>query len=270
MLLIFPTVILNGVSLVTISKCSQLREKISYFLIMMQSATDLGVGLVSLPALCATLVMRTTESRNCLAELLLENIAAFPTLLSVVNLTAMTLERYIGVLHPFKHRTLVTKKRLLVCYFFGAFFMFSIVALPIFGIDSIGALLSASLLVFLFLAAFVYTKIFMTIRNRTRLENGRSLNASAVEQSVSRGQKNMKFLKEMKLIKSCFLAVICFLICFLPGIVVLFLGGGNFEWKFFSTAILMLNSCINCIIFFWTRPLLRNESVKTFKAFCCF
>ena len=43
-ILIIPTIFLNGVSVLTIMKCSQLKEKIAYFLIMVQSLADLAVG----------------------------------------------------------------------------------------------------------------------------------------------------------------------------------------------------------------------------------
>ena len=46
-----PTVTLNGVSVITIRKCSKLKEKISYFLLVFQSVTDLTVGLVNIPAM---------------------------------------------------------------------------------------------------------------------------------------------------------------------------------------------------------------------------
>jgi hypothetical protein len=32
--------------------------------------------------------------------------------------------------------------------------------------------------------------------------------------------------------------------------------------------LLMLNSSVNSIIFFWTRPLLRNEAGKALKSLC--
>jgi hypothetical protein len=108
-LLIIATVILNGVSVVTIFKCALLKEKISYFLIMMQSVADLTVGLISLPSfiIYCSFTIATTRSIHCTEILLLERLAALPTLISITTLLAMTVERYFGVLHPLKHRTLI-------------------------------------------------------------------------------------------------------------------------------------------------------------------
>ena len=112
--LIIPTVILNGLSIITIFKCPQLKEKNSYFLIMIQSVPDLAVGLWSLPTLSVLLRSKTRESAECFWLHLLGGSTAVPTLISSTTLFAMTVDRYFGVLHPLKHRTLITKKRILI------------------------------------------------------------------------------------------------------------------------------------------------------------
>ena len=47
-LLIFSTISLNGISIITIRKSSQLRNKICYFVILLQSIVDLGVSVLSI------------------------------------------------------------------------------------------------------------------------------------------------------------------------------------------------------------------------------
>jgi hypothetical protein len=91
-LLIIATVILNGVSVVTIFKCALLKEKISYFLIMMQSVADLTVGLISLPSfiIYCSFTIATTRSIHCTEILLLERLAALPTLLESLSSTSDT------------------------------------------------------------------------------------------------------------------------------------------------------------------------------------
>jgi hypothetical protein len=272
-LLIIATVILNGVSVVTIFKCSQLKEKISYFLIMMQSVADLTVGLISLPSLAiyCSFMIATTRSLDCTEILLMERLFALPPLISVTTLLAMTVERYFGVLHPLKHRTLITKKRIVVFHACGTSFMLTIVALCTVRIDLLGTFLSMFLFIFLFVAVFVYTKIFLTIRKRRCPGNADDLNNSA-ERSVSYRQCKRDFLKQIRLAKSCFLAVTCFAFCFLVGILAALPHGlDKFEVEIiniWALTLLMLNSSVNSIIFFWTRPLLRNEAGKALKSLC--
>ena len=86
LLLIVPTVTLNGVSIITILKSPHLREKISYFLIMMQSVSDLTVGLVNLPVSSilgfATVI---TASVHRAEQVLLSRLTALLILKSIVT-----------------------------------------------------------------------------------------------------------------------------------------------------------------------------------------
>ena len=47
--LILSTILLNSVAIRTISKSAQLKEKLCYFAVQLQSITDLLVGVVGLP-----------------------------------------------------------------------------------------------------------------------------------------------------------------------------------------------------------------------------
>lgn len=168
LLLVVPTVTLNGVSFITILKCPHLREKISYFLIMMQSVSDLTVGLVRLPASSIlNLATITTASVHCVEQVLLSRLMALLLLISIVTLFVMTMERYFGVLHPIRHRTLITKKRTLVFHFCATSLMFTIVTLSLVLSDELlGSAISISMFILLSVAVIVYTEIFKTIRNR--------------------------------------------------------------------------------------------------------
>lgn len=185
----------------------------------------------------------------------------------------MTMERYFGVLHPLRHRTLITKKRMLVFHFCGASLMFFIVCLSIiFGNEFLNIAASLSMLTLILAAAVVYTKIFNAIRNRKLPGNPAPNDVSTAEQSSSNNQSNRNFLKDVKLAKSCYLAVVCFIVCFFAGIgTSIPFSLGTLGWEAFrswSIVLIMLNSSINSIIFFWNRPLLRNEAKKVLKNLC--
>jgi hypothetical protein len=240
---------------------------------MMQSVADLIVGLVGLPLFTIRHLRRaTTRSSYCAEVLAVQRLMAFTTLLSITTLLVMTVERYFGVLHTLKHLTLITKRRILVFYSCGASFMFSIVVLSTLKPGwpwELGTFLSACLFIFLFVAVFVYTRIFLTIRKRKPPGDVNDLNNPA-EPSVPSRQRKRNFLKQIKLAKSCFLVVVCFVVCLLGGgILAAFPLDINKEiiilWM---VTMVMLNSSINSIIFFWTRPLLRNEAKKALRNLC--
>ena len=67
--LIIPTILLNGVSVLTIMKCSQLKEKIAYFLIMVQSLADLAVGFFSIPFMSYTCITDALGTADCFRQL---------------------------------------------------------------------------------------------------------------------------------------------------------------------------------------------------------
>ena len=274
LLLTIPAVTLNGVSVITILKCPQLKQKIAYFLLMMQSITDLTVGLISLPALgILGLLTATTGSVHCVGRVLMSRLIPLLVLVSTLTLFTMTMERYFGVLHPLKHRTLITKKRILVFFSCGASLMFAIATSSIiFGNQMLNIATSISMATLLFVAAFVYTKIFKVIRNKGCPGNPYPNNISAAEQPSSNRQSSRNFLKDIKLVKSCYLAVVCFSVCFLAGIVTAVpFSFSTLSWEVFrswSTSLIMLNSSLNSIIFFWNRPLLRNEAKKVLKNLC--
>lgn len=261
LLLIIPTILLNGGSILTILKCSHLKEKIAYILIMFQSMADLTVGLVGMPAFAYVAMPKTMYNHaSCMGLLVLLRVMVIPSLPSVVTLTVMTLERYIGVLHPLKHRTLVTKRRVVILVLFpGLFYVTAMILLSLLETSLFGELLSVSLFAFLIFAIFVYTRIFITIRKREIPGNN--------DTSAKR-----YFLKEVKLAKCCFLAVLCFVVCFLPTVLVPFFVNDNRSFLYqilrpWGTITMLLNPSVNSVIFFWTRPKLRKEARKIAKCF---
>ena len=126
--------------------------------------------------------------------------------------------------------------------------------------------------ILLFVSAFVYTKIFKVIRNRLRPGSPDRNNVGTAEQSSFNRQSNRNFLMDIRLPKSCYLSVVCFLLCFLAGIVTsLPFSLSIFSREVFrswAATLVILNSTINSLIFFWNSSLLRNETEKALKNLC--
>lgn len=259
--LIIPTVVLNAVSLITIIRSSQLKRKISYFLIMMQSVADLAVGLIALPILCYVAISETQGSASCRTNIFLVRIVSLFTLFSLLTLTAMNIERYIGVLHPISHRTLVTKKRILFSLTLGIFFVLVGLALSFLGKRILSIFNSTFFFIFLVISVYVYSKIFLKMRKR-----GHS--GSAADSSTSNRRSKIRLLQELKLAKSCCLVVSCFTLSFFMAAFFQVLNRNERESmmiRSWAMVAIFMNSSINSLIFFWSRPLLRAESYKIVK-----
>ena len=108
----------------------------------------------------------------------------------------MTMERYFGVLHPIRHRTLITKKRILVFHFCATSLMFTIVTLSlVLSNELLGNAISISMFILLSVAVIVYTKIFKTIKNRAGPGNATDLN----DIRAANRESKRNFLKNIKL-----------------------------------------------------------------------
>ena len=81
---------------------------------------------------------------------------------------------------------------------------------------------------------------------------------------------NKRVTREIRHAKSCFLTVVCFVVVLLPYSLsnVIFTVGtsDHILYKDWSVALVLSNSSINSVIFFWTKTLLRKEAFKTLKS----
>ena len=271
-LLFIPTVVLNGLSIFTIQKCSQLKEKVCYFTILIQSAIDLTAGVLSLPLQTTQILVKDVFHVQNKLICWLNFILSYSLVsLSVLTLCALSFERYMGVVHPFVHRTQVTKKRILAyecCV--GLLILVAVFSNPQSVADVIElAFMFAEALFSLVFLAFVYTKIFVTARNSLRSAN-RAPEDAAAPPAISERERKRYFLRELKLAKCCFLVVCTFGLCYLPLTVLLLaidvLDAETLEmlWSW-ALCLALANSSINSIIFFWSKAMLRKEAIKLLK-----
>lgn len=271
--LIIPTVLLNGILVFTISRCSQLREKMCCFLVRMQSTVDFAVGFISLPLFTYIRACEITETANCVANFLVETVVYIMYGLSLAIVCLMTCERYMGVLHPIVHRVQLTKRIVwnsVLCIIIGlmAFSLLRLVSERFY--CTLGTVMT-----FLQLAvnALAYVKIFLAGRNNFFLKNN-DIEDSSIQNPSCEKIRKIQIVRQIKLAKSCALVVFSSFLCFLPSpIIYLYYSDDVNSVDFrivhsWSITIGALNSCLNSMIFFWKRPLLRIEALKVVKAIC--
>jgi hypothetical protein len=261
--LIIPTISLNAVAITTILKSSQLNKKPCYFVILLQSVFDLAVGFFSMPLLIFFLASGIGGITNCVAAYLAFRSSVLPSMMSYINLLALTLERYIAILHPYAYSTQVTRKRLLICFGCGGVVATILFIVFLYNPRLFHICVATQLLLAFALTAFAYTKIYLVVKKLSHSPN-RPHDPAAVENTT----KLKVFLREIKHAKSCFIVVICFAVfCFLPGVVTFpfFPTLKQFERQAITVWVYtlgFLNSSVNTIIFFWTKTMLRNEAIK--------
>jgi hypothetical protein len=70
-ILTFLTIFLNLLSVITIRKSSQLRNKMCYFVILVQSVVDFGAGILGIPSFILYLSTPLLRIQNCLVVVVL-------------------------------------------------------------------------------------------------------------------------------------------------------------------------------------------------------
>ena len=266
--LIIPIVVLNGISVLTIWKSSHLKAKFCYFLILIQSIVDLTVGLVSVPL---NIVRGATELQgiaDCVNAFVLQAIAYVPVGTSFLTIYLLTLERYLSILHPILHRSYVTKSQILV-YLCCAAVLVGVTG-PVFRVISEKLHNTFSITVVLVLLAFntfAYIRIYFAVR-RMHFSNNAVGDYSTEQSSTNFGDKR-KSLRERSLAKSCALVVLISYFCYIPLVIAyVFFKADHVNFRVaisWSSTVFTLNSSLNSLVFFWKRPLLREEARKVLR-----
>ena len=268
-ILIVPTILLNAVSITTITKSSQLRNKICYFIILVQSVTDLVVGFLGIPSFVLFLITGIGEKTNCTVSILAYRSTVLSIGVSFFTLSALTMERYIAILHRYKYIAQVTKKRILMYICSGVVLLLFVIicSLVIEGlIKSFTVLLTTC---FFILIVFVYTRIYLVVRK---------LSSPPVQVGGTPAANNMTrknvLIQEIRQTKRCFIVVVVFILfCLLPVLVTFFVASTLDQYGLqtiqnWATTLSILNSSVNSVIFFWTKSLLRKEALKTLYTIC--
>ena len=156
----------------------------------------------------------------------------------------------------------------------AALLLIAMFGLSLLHVELVSRFVSIILLMFFFVATFVYTKIFLAIKSREPPGNVHDLNITrgTEKRQAKNRQIRGSILKQIQMAKSCFLVVLCFVVCFCVGITFALPYDLNiykrYALKSWAKVTVFLNSSLNSIIFFWTRLLLRNEARITLKNIC--
>lgn len=124
------TVFTNGVFMFVILRNKNLHNATNWILFSL-SVSDLLVGLIVTPLNLLNL-LGTLYLKEWICILLNICIVCVP-LVSLFHLLAVAFERYIGILHPFRHRTLVTCRRTAVIIVLSWILPVSIGGIPVVG-----------------------------------------------------------------------------------------------------------------------------------------
>ena len=247
-------IILNCLVILCLWKCSQLRKKLCYFLILILSCCDLIVVMVSHPLIISlSLIWAEEGNRIWERKVLFGWINDVLFGLSSIALLTMNIERYLSTAHPLFHRRSVTKRRLVALLTTLQFVDFATVTALAFQSHSAHHICSIIvLLVLLAMVIFMNYKIFRIAMAAKR--NGTNDKKSAVN---------------FKTASTCLLAVSCFFCTSIPlffyyifELLQPFNDDASVSFYLWAVTAISMDSTFNCFLFFWRNRILRTEGKK--------
>ena len=249
-ILVISTLFLNSLSITAIRKSSQLKNKLCYFVILIQSSVDFSFGVISIPALIVFVASPLLGIENCFFIVALVQTVIIVPAIPLVTLSSITLERYIGVLYPYSYQTFVTKRRLLIYLGVGCLILFGGVSSSIITPGILKPVTVVYVLANFLFIAFAYTRIYLVIR---RLRRTRQCPVDTEKQKS--GIRRLH--REVQHAKSCFVVVLYFIVSVMPSVISSsFVNEKNLHKSaaMVSWAITLTNSnsSFNSLIFFWT------------------
>ena len=279
-IVILTTICLNSLTVLTFWRTPRLRANTSLFLVMILSLVDTGIGAFCHPTLTISMVYDLLHSTACWINEVQSKTFRPLTFLSFSIVTAISAERYFGVVHPLVHRTKITKGKLMKLLLL-IWASCAVISLPAYFDENPTQIFTAISMAFLLLITLCsYTRIACTVIlskiRRKKLADEQPNAESPDNQTAKINRKEvLHFLKELKMAKSSFLIVLCYFMCYTPVLIV----SAALRYKLSPLTMfyahpwymlfVMLNSSLNSIIFFWRCAPLRNEAKNVLKSMKC-
>ena len=108
-IILLTTVALNSLTALTFWRTPKLRKNVSLFLVMVLSLVDTGSGIFCYPTLTIMVIFNLMLVKKCWFVHVVGTLFQLSSVLSLSVVSAISIERYFGVIHPLIHRRKVSK-----------------------------------------------------------------------------------------------------------------------------------------------------------------
>ena len=253
----------NALVLAAIIRTPSIRSTPHMIMLRSLAVSDFLVGLVTQPIYVAK---QLTEDRIVYYALML--IGSSLCVVSLMTITAITVDRFMALHYHMRYVTIVTESRVkytliliwLISFLLSGFFcwlprehMFVVATVTI---------------ICLLICITSYVRIYCFIR-RHQLQI--HVQQQAVQSSDAGSNLNVTQLKRSTM--NTFVFCLALILCYFPMYVLLTLYGLSIkdwqtEWEFVFTAV-FLNSSINPVLYYWRLRELRTAVVKTARQMFC-
>ena len=241
----------------------------SRLLLSCLSVTDLCVGLIAQP-LYVNFLLSQEHSKLCYYSAGVSNIIAVTfSGVSLLTLTAISVDRLLALLLGLRYRLIVTLRRVrfLVVSVWLSCFAFAIML--VFYHDIAIRIMHIIMILCIVTSTFCYIKIYFTLgHHRARIRQ-------EAPQQPNGGRSLLNITRYRKTVSTALWVQMTLLACYLPyGIISVFaltvLRTPTFDLAWDSTlTLLFLNSTLNPFLYYWKIRHLRQAVVGTLRSFSC-
>ena len=253
--------------LIALKRVSSLRPP-SKLLLGCLASTDLCVGLITQP-LYVAYVMSPEHSILCYyLSILFIRLSITLGGVSVLTLTAISVDRLLALLLGLRYRQVVTLRRVQIYVIIT--WIFSIVTTLTYSYDAriTQSITFSATILCIVTSIFSYTKIYLTLHNHQAQVQGHAQpNGGGMPQNITRYRKT---------VSSALWIQITLVVCYLPyGIAAIFALNGSrtqflhLVWEL-TLSLFMLNSTLNPLLYYWKIKGIRQVVMDTFRRYFCF
>ena len=255
---------LNITVIITFWRSSPLRKQLCYFMILVLSCFDLAVIAISHPLQINSIILFYQDKNTEIQERIRININLLLNGLSGQALFLLTTERYLALLYPFFHQHSVTRKNLVVVLAIMFILLSGTMGLR-FLEEKISKMLTLiQLSIFLLLFAYYNYKMLLVAKSKRMNQ--------AVPSSTHDGKRSRIWSRKFT---TCSFTVICYFICSCPSLAFAILRLTSLKAHFLNRQVILfnlwantsflMNSTLNCLIFFWRNSILRLQAMTMLK-----
>ena len=270
-LLALVTTVANTIALSAIRKNTSLYLP-SKILLGSLALTDLGVGIAVQPLFVTFLVAKAKGFTDMCFAYASFGISAYVLVcVSVLTMTAISLDRYIALYFHLRYRDIVTTKRVfsvvVVIWLFAGFFGFLWLRNPILH----GYVLIAFTTVSFIIITLSYTMIYRGLRHQNV---NQVTDHKAQVQTQQQAANPLNLARYRRSASNMLWIYVIFVLCFLPFVltrIVVQLVGHTVLLQClleFAATVVYLNSCLNPFVYCFRLPEIRASVLETLHNIC--
>ena len=257
--------------IVALQKVSSLHPP-SKLLLSCLACTDLCVGMITQPLHVVLLASPDDSQARNNIFIAFNSLATMLAGVSLLTLTAISVDRLLALLMGLRYRQVVTLRRAWI--FVAVFWLFSITVAMIFffNFHITIFIISIAMLFCIVTSTLCYTKIYLTLRNHQ----------AQVQDNVQQGQANgggtsLNVERYKKTVSSALWVQITLLVCYLPYAIVATIFAATVKHTKLldlslevALTLILFNSSLNPFLYCWKMREVRQAVKETIRQFFCF